>query len=533
MHSCLSVDEILRLFACELVASEAKATAVALACCRKSFEDPVLDALWETQNQLAPLLKCFPPGVWEQEDGSIVSPPTVSISLYSTDCFRKSFKRIPTKAEWTHSRKYAQRMRKIEVDASEDPVTPDIVLAVQLRTANDPWLPRLKTFKCCGITEEFIPFIPLFLSHKTMEIDIQFAEDTSAVVTASMISRFSTLCPELMWINLNDLPRHSVITEAVSEMLLACNRNTLQGVYLDSPLTQEAREVIYRLPELSDLWVVIQGPTSLPTVALPNLTSIDVEYGDDLDWLEGFRGATLEKLDSATFRSESNRIGDFLRAFESVASTTSSQNTLSKLKFFTSRSWNPNYSSLLSFNQLKEVEIQFSCSGGCSSRVDDDILMSLAHAMPKLEILRLGDAPCQFPTGVTVNGLISFARRCPHLSKLCVHFQVTSLVEAATSATTLSPSDDEPVVQREGCALTDLEVGDIPVPAQSALAVAQILLQIFPRILNVGYINPEWKTVAEIVKHFRQIAIFVRRTGEAHPSHSMIYGDTLPGDATD
>ena len=82
MHPCLGVDEILRLLASELVASEAKATAVALACCRKSFEEPALDALWETQDRLIPLLKCFPPDAWKEEGGCFVSPPTVLISLY-------------------------------------------------------------------------------------------------------------------------------------------------------------------------------------------------------------------------------------------------------------------------------------------------------------------------------------------------------------------------------------------------------------------------------------------------------------------
>jgi len=72
MHHCLGVDEILRLLAYELVASEAKATAVALACCDKNFEDPVLDALWGTQDRLTPLLKCFPQEVWEGRDGNFV-----------------------------------------------------------------------------------------------------------------------------------------------------------------------------------------------------------------------------------------------------------------------------------------------------------------------------------------------------------------------------------------------------------------------------------------------------------------------------
>ena len=71
MHTCLRVDEIVRLLACELVASEAKATAVSLACCCKDYEDPVLDELWETQEELAPLLKCFPQYyAWDKNNDS-------------------------------------------------------------------------------------------------------------------------------------------------------------------------------------------------------------------------------------------------------------------------------------------------------------------------------------------------------------------------------------------------------------------------------------------------------------------------------
>ena len=423
-------------------------------------------------------------------------------------------------------------MRHLEVDPAKDPITSEILLPVQLRTANDPWLPGLIYFECGEATEEFIPYVPLFLSPQTIHINFSFAEDTPTMADASMISRFPTLCPNLRSITLDKLPKAPVITEAVSEMLLACNRDTLETFEVDSPLTEEAREVVYRLPELYSLWVVIQGPISLPTVALPNLTHLDVQFDDDLNWLQGFRGATLEKLVSAVFLSESEEIGDFLGAFEKVVTVTSAKNTLSEFRLCTSRSWNPNYSALLSFNQLKELEIQFSCEGICSSRVDDDIIMSLARAMPKLEILLLGDAPCETPTGITVNGLIGLARLCPHLSKLCIHFQAASLVEAVTSAVTLSPSNGEQTVQREGCALTDLEVGGIPIPARSESTVAHILLQVFPRILNVEYTNRDWKTVAETIKYFSQIATFVHRTGKAHPSRLTICDDTLPGNAT-
>jgi len=78
MHVCLNVDEIVRLIALELVAFGGKATAVCLACCSKSFEDPVLDALWVKQGSLYPLLKSLPSDVWE-EGGYSVSVPTTCV----------------------------------------------------------------------------------------------------------------------------------------------------------------------------------------------------------------------------------------------------------------------------------------------------------------------------------------------------------------------------------------------------------------------------------------------------------------------
>ena len=228
-------------------------------------------------------------------------------------------------------------MRTLAVNTSEDPVASDILFALQLRTANEPLLPRLKTFECKNVTEAFIPFIPLFLSRKTVWVEVEFAKGSPTVMAASMIARLSALCPDLERIVLNDLTRSPVITEAVSEMVLTCNRSALRWFHVDSPLTEEAQRVIYQLPKLSGLWTVIQGHTLIPTVALPNLTSIDLEYDDHLDWLQRFRGSAFERLKTVYFRSESDQIGDFLGEFESVALTSISA-TLSTFEFHTSRS---------------------------------------------------------------------------------------------------------------------------------------------------------------------------------------------------
>ena len=406
-------------------------------------------------------------------------------------------------------------MRTLAVNTSEDPVASDILFALQLRTANEPLLPRLKTFECKNVTEAFIPFIPLFLSRKTVWVEVEFAKGSPTVMAASMIARLSALCPDLERIVLNDLTRSPVITEAVSEMVLTCNRSALRWFHVDSPLTEEAQRVVYQLPKLSGLWTVIQGHTLIPTVALPNLTSIDLEYDDHLDWLQGFRGSAFERLKTVYFRSESDQIGDFLGEFESVALTSISA-TLSTFEFHTSRSWNPNYRSLLPFTQLKVLTIEFSCGDKCSSRVTDNTIVDLVQAMPKLKILKLGNAPCGASTGVTIKGLITLARGCRYLSDLRIHFRTASFVQTIAALESQPLSNDKTSPRRQDCALTNLEVGRTPLPKGFKLAVTLTLLQIFPRLLNIGFGNKRWRKVEEDIKLFKRIGTFVHHTGETH-----------------
>ena len=82
MHPCLCVDEIVRLIAHELVASEGKATSVALACCCKSFEEPVLDVLWQAQEELKPLLRSLSDDIWDW-GGCAVSPQKCALCLFT------------------------------------------------------------------------------------------------------------------------------------------------------------------------------------------------------------------------------------------------------------------------------------------------------------------------------------------------------------------------------------------------------------------------------------------------------------------
>jgi hypothetical protein len=319
MHPCLSVDEILRLIACELVGSKAKATAVTLACCCKSFEDPGLDVLWKTQSRLPPLLISLPGDVWNEGE-FVCQQQTISFSLNRLD--RKSFKRPPTTLEWARFRKYARRMRKLRVVGDLDFPTSGVSAVLQSSAMGEPLFPNLKSlvsWSTSTIAAEFIPLIPSLLSPTTTVIDIDFNGyiDAPNAAIASTITTFPVLCPNIRKIHLHRIPRDPIIVDAVSELLLNINRDALRHLHMDSPLPEEVRKAIYRLPNLCELWVVVEGPTSSPTMVLPNLTKIHVKYDHNRNWWQGFHGAILGKLDSVTFdaKSPSAQIGDFFEEF--------------------------------------------------------------------------------------------------------------------------------------------------------------------------------------------------------------------------
>lgn len=406
-------------------------------------------------------------------------------------------------------------MRELTVDASQDLLTSDVLLTLQLRTDNEPLLPNLRSLECEAASEAFIPFIPLFLSPGTIEITLKFAASAPTVMVASAIARLSKLCPNIQSLQLDVLPRNRVITEAASELLLGCNQDTLQRFFVNSPLNEDAHGYLHKFPKLRRLWAFIQGPTWLPPAGLPDLETIYVRWDSGHDWLQGFRGATIGKLKTVTFCSTSeSQLDGFLEEFQSVALTTSIQASLSGFSFRTSRSWAPNYSSLLGFKQLTALEVEFSCRDGCSSKVDDDIITSLARAMPKLEILRLGEAPCSALTGVTLKGLVALASHCIQLSELRVHLEAKELAKATASTEPPCLSENAPTVLRASCALTNLQVGETPIEPQIVSAVALTLLQIFPRIHNVEYVDPRWESVKETIKLFKRIGGHIDHTSK-------------------
>ena len=63
-YRVLKINELTRLIASQLVLVGAENSAVNLACACRSFEEPILSTLWETQWSLGALLKVLPEENW-------------------------------------------------------------------------------------------------------------------------------------------------------------------------------------------------------------------------------------------------------------------------------------------------------------------------------------------------------------------------------------------------------------------------------------------------------------------------------------
>lgn len=83
----LQQERVIKTITRILSALNAKSTIVAFATACRALERPVLDALWESQDDWFQLLRCFPPDVWEERDNAFVSCRPLATTRHSTHVY--------------------------------------------------------------------------------------------------------------------------------------------------------------------------------------------------------------------------------------------------------------------------------------------------------------------------------------------------------------------------------------------------------------------------------------------------------------
>lgn len=194
----------LRLVAYELTALEWETDAVPLACCCKSFEDPALDAIWETVaknfpgRRLGKGLRC------ECPNGLRYLPP----HLFHSEVFQKGTNNVRVNS---FSQVYPKGAEIVAPGAR----SPDVFLGLQHPSDNEPFLPNLKNLYLWPIAAEF--------TRKRM-------------------------CCKLRQRRRESKLRDLATLVDVSEFVLTANQSALRTLDADFLLTEEARGVVHNLP---------------------------------------------------------------------------------------------------------------------------------------------------------------------------------------------------------------------------------------------------------------------------------------------
>ena len=123
-----------------------------------------------------------------------------------------------------------------------------------------------------GYTVSAPEYLPPFFSATPFKSFSKVRGNALQSISGSMLS------------NLAAPPFSLAITAAVSETLLANNRNTVREFGVRSPLAEEVSYVVYKPPNLRDPSVIIERVTESPLASLPNLTELSIIRNDESNW---------------------------------------------------------------------------------------------------------------------------------------------------------------------------------------------------------------------------------------------------------
>ncbi|KAJ7731242.1 hypothetical protein B0H16DRAFT_1469234 [Mycena metata] len=493
MHRCLSIPEILRMIFEELLrcnAPDLKALARLAQTCR-GFSDLALDILWKDLNSAIPLLKSFPPHIWE----------------ISGTTHQKTFRfRLPIKAaDWDRVLGYAARIRKISLGYGIPQL--EVLELLSLSLPAEHFLPNLQGLRWLPNDPRVFPYIRLFTSPNLTVIELSI---DSSLASSSLLSLLAS--------------RFSYITDL-----------TLRWSGGDGPTLDTLGSLVSALTHLERLCVPHLDPSAyqhLPSVAtlrhlsLNNFSSFPDDSGSWSHTDPTFSGLSHLRLRSDTitptatallstfsntplqsFRCESGCIPSVVTVRELCLALAGgcSRSHLRQvyLELGSEELDNPTLatitpdviSPLLIFSNLRKVRVE----AGTSFALDDAFCTALATAWPRLEALTLNTNSAHgalWPSTVGLLTLTAFARHCPLLAELSITLNAQGFPDA------LPHPQAQRVSQR---ALKYLDVARSSI--DSPFDVARFLSRTFPALtaINSWYllrneINPtKWTEVQKLL----------------------------------
>ena len=498
--------------------SVGSASLLALACCCKALEDPVMDVLWQRQRILHVIIKTLPADCWTVTDSVYVSgiylglPSHSSKSLTSPHVQR--IIRTPTPNEWERFRRYTARVVRLSVGLKVSSET--VSFLGTLSTLSDPLWPRLTSLSLVrGLGWDAATSALGFLSPKITKFTLILPRDDN-ILLQPILSTASDRCHQIQELALDVVADNSHCAQKAGELIYAC-RDTLHTLCIWSPLKAEYFPIIANLPRLRILSLLgAHPPCDLPLNAFPALENVSFSkfHGQGLQHFfkrlctTGLEVVDVEGTDTIAFKeliATLLRFSATLRFLHisPVSDTELPSGVVPRL-----------------FANLRTVSFGCSCwvnddQDQCAFRLTDQAIAELGAAMPNITDLYLGNIYCPSLQPTAFLSLVSLSKTCKDLESLTIKVDFRTMI-----APSLDESEDggaDATVDGtqgnagDGCKLRDLDVGlstlsDHP---ESGWIVAIGLGKIFPSLPGVaagyGSSRSEWVQVRRNIGMLRRV----------------------------
>ena len=408
-HRIFEIDEILRIIV-QHTRDTSETTTVSLACCCKSFEEPALSHLWVSKSldELAALL------------------PSILTA------------RAPIEEEWKRFRRYASWIRILFVNLEPGYATQDSILLLDLITPsseNGPTKPCPPSRR--SSSEGYVACLRRLTKQATAAMFHNLRNLTWWGLPSSLIHLPPFVSPTLTDLRVNitagwetvHLPGEYAPLEFVINSTIS--PSTLRTLCLDirpeanpSPeLKQSVANLVLRSgPTLASFEVEFEVPESvvLHLMSLPNL----------IIWRAV--QPTPMKLVSSPLRP----VVSFTQIVYLSLRTATPLGWFSFISALVKDKPHPPptpHTPALTFGNLTNLDVYpprgQQCLHLCNFLLTNSDISLLADTLPRLEGVYLG-IPCLFNTcRTTFRSLHTFSTRCPKLQRLCIHINMTTLVQ--------------------------------------------------------------------------------------------------------
>ena len=499
VHQVLLLDELIRNIShCVGPTPEGSASLLAFARCCKSFEEPVMDILWQRQVDLSTILKTLPADSWTVTGNVFVREklrsPVVSRPLPISQTLLRNL----SPDEWKRFKKYTARVTTLGVPKMhmyrilwESPqawVSVETIQLLGMESQRGGFWPGLRFLKC-NIDWEIVPFISLFLTPTITSLDLTLPREGNRLLQPSL-SLLTHTCHQLQSLTM-DVDASGPLSGGEMGRLISASQHTLRRVEIKCSTPPDIFPVIFNLPRLQDL--ALQGPPlpkQIPPKILARLKIITFN-GSHGPYLPQF----LRELSAQRLAKVSISYGGIIQLSTLLESLRGASTTINMLHLLPIITLDHSSTTLLrSFTNLTYFSVGCVCEditvgGPCSFQLADENVLALGGALPHVRTLNLARG-CRGPRHITFTSLIHLSRTCGNLVDLSIRVDFTSIGGGSDQLNHNNPSlgisGAHP--QRTRSKLGTLNVGNSPLPniPRCEWVVALALVSIFPFIRSVS-----------------------------------------------